>query len=425
MQFHSALQIQGDGIINGNLRVQIRYEFDEVHGPLFYFLEAVEKSPSSSDSTLPKSYSDDTRIRRAITLDQKIDVSNAELIGPDGTGKIADVWAQNPSYKTGVNDCNVFVRNMLQKLGASLPEDIDDIFANKLPDAAARGLVIEREVVPLIHKVQKGFGDYVEDRKDFIVDKIDASGNVRVTLTNEQFESELSERLTALQITKVGNTFKSLPGANYAGGIMFGGVSDVPDPPNPFGQYDLVPDTGTGAGIGDAPNDGSSAGEQPDDDFKNLACFGKKRAATDCGSSTQKLLSSDATDLTLARTDGKFQVITSFAEDVLRASGVAGLIGAASLVILDFSGGRYLAASLDLVSLTLATVSLFVAPPLIPITLGLSLLFAILPGIFEAKDPPKSNSPTTQIIQWTFFGDTGHTGELSSRFKECSDHFRQ
>jgi hypothetical protein len=121
----------------------------------------------------------------------------------------------------------------------------------------------------------------------------------------------------------------------------------------------------------------------------------------------------ESTDLVVARTEGETKIITSLGTGALETLGVtAAFLSAAVFVLLDFAEGQWKQATFALAGLGLGIgLDLAISGPIgAAVGLAATLLFAILPGIFDKKEPPRSNN-LTQIVQYAFFGDKDHTGE--------------
>ena len=127
--------------------------------------------------------------------------------------------------------------------------------------------------------------------------------------------------------------------------------------------------------------------------------------------------------IVLTRVNSIFRTVVSLSDDAQvagLAAGVAASLAAAVFIIIDFIEGQWQAATFAMSSILAGAVTdLMIGGP-VGVLAGaiVGTLFAILPGIFEAKQPPPSNS-VVQILQFAFFGDKDHTGNEACNAKRA------
>ncbi|KAL6712894.1 hypothetical protein ACLMJK_009606 [Lecanora helva] len=119
------------------------------------------------------------------------------------------------------------------------------------------------------------------------------------------------------------------------------------------------------------------------------------------------------TPVSMVRQQGVMQTISLISEEAALAAGLTVVAVAVAFVVVDFVDGSYVGGSLGVIGILAGTLlPLFIEGP-IGVLFGtvVALLFFMLPGFFGERKPelPSLNN-TTEIIQYTFFGQKDHTG---------------
>ena len=119
------------------------------------------------------------------------------------------------------------------------------------------------------------------------------------------------------------------------------------------------------------------------------------------------------TPVSMIRQQGIMQTISLVSQEAAMAAGITVVAAAAAFVIVDFVDGNYVGGSMGVIGILAASLlPLFIEGP-IGVLFGtvVALLFFLLPGMFGKRAPEKPPlNNTTEIIQYTFFGDASHTG---------------
>ena len=120
------------------------------------------------------------------------------------------------------------------------------------------------------------------------------------------------------------------------------------------------------------------------------------------------------TPVSMVRQQGIFQTVSVISQEAAFAAGITVIAAAVAFVIVDFVDGNYIGGSMGVVGLLAASILPLLIDNPIGVLFGtiVAMLFFILPGMFgggrRPEAPPLHN--TTEIIQYTFFGDSTHTG---------------
>ena len=155
---------------------------------------------------------------------------------------------------------------------------------------------------------------------------------------------------------------------------------------------------------------GSSAeGSTNDRSFSDTTSFDE----SDSWSSAATVSDDVETPVSMVRQQGTMQTISIISQEAAMAADIAVVAAAVTFVIIDFVDGNYIGGSMGVIGILAASLlPLFIEGP-IGVLFGtvVALLFFILPGVLGGKGhqaPPLHN--TTEIIQYTFFGQASHTG---------------
>ena len=119
------------------------------------------------------------------------------------------------------------------------------------------------------------------------------------------------------------------------------------------------------------------------------------------------------TPVSMIRQQGIMQTVSLISQEAALAAGITVIAAAVTFVIIDFVDGNYIGGSMGLIGTLAATLLPLLIDNPIGVIFGtvVGLLFFILPGVFGGKRPePPSLYNSTEIIQYTFFGDASHTG---------------
>ena len=118
------------------------------------------------------------------------------------------------------------------------------------------------------------------------------------------------------------------------------------------------------------------------------------------------------TKVTFVRQSGVFSSLSVISEETATILNELVRVVAVSICVVDFIDGNYVGGALGLVGVAFATIFPLIFDNPIGVIYGtlIALLFFILPGAFKSAPTPPPMNNNTQIIQYTFFGDKGHTG---------------
>lgn len=393
---HPSMEIVGDGVKNGNLRLEVVGPSGRMpaFGPLAldYGTGNPMVPPVSRDTV--------TSYVRAVKVGS-LAIDNKDIFDPaTGKGKMTDVWARNTLYNSKTKNCVNFVNDMLAELAVDRGEF--DIFWRYYQ----AGIFEQRSPgIP---------GDEFPNRP--VIGQYYAN-NERQMVAFDVSDANAPKMVSdAPAFTQDGRPFDTLDDIKAVAG------------PNPSPDMQTFIERAS-VDVGHiTPQDSAQVG-----DYAASLCTAPKRrrrsvsstslsrlrfapdnklrrrAASNCANA---LDISGRAEIALVRAESKVYTITSVAKSSLKAIGgpVGAAITAAAFVILDLINGQWAAAALGAVGGVVGFAAAFVGGP-VGILLGaaISLFFAIIPSLFDVKDPPPTSNPA-KIIQWTFFGDTGHTG---------------
>jgi hypothetical protein len=141
---HASLEVLGDGISNGNIRIEI-----DATGPAgFDFVVDVNDYGLGNPTDPPPSRFASNVYVRSIKVGS-VSLSNSDLLDQTGNGIVSEVWTTNPQYSTVTNNCIRLVSNLVDKLGLDPPPDVAQYFA----DAKNPLLMVTRYKMKLINNV--------------------------------------------------------------------------------------------------------------------------------------------------------------------------------------------------------------------------------------------------------------------------------
>lgn len=109
-------------------------------------------------------------------------------------------------------------------------------------------------------------------------------------------------------------------------------------------------------------------------------------------------------------------------------TGIAGALVSVAFIIMDFIHGNWVGAAISTVGLAIGAAALMIDilteafNPLAWIVAGFISFFAILPGMFEEQKKIPRSDDAQAIVQWSFFGDAGHTGLERCRASNATYH---
>ena len=359
------------------------------------------------------------------TLSQN--VTSRQFMRSYGAGLIFDVWAWAAeetagSYILGKADENVLCRVIIERLGLGNTEPakqfasiVDQWEAKvtikyKLPDAMT-GKVQGR----IMRMVTADTGEILDFQfKDLIAigpspSTESASEWVRTGtiegVANVQSSGELYQGI----YKKVFNT--ALRGVNAF-------LREALQPTDSVDSWQgcrplnsiLNQASSSSEGSGD---DSSSDGGSGDSDGSNgeSTTSSEESSAWDSGTTVRE--GSVDTPVSMVRQQGIMQTISVVSQEAAQAAGITVIAAAVTFVIIDFVDGNYLGGSMGVIGILAASIlPLFIEGP-VGVIIGtlVALLFFTLPGVFGKRHPaPAPLSNTTEIIQYTFFGDASHTG---------------
>ncbi|KAI9889731.1 MAG: hypothetical protein M1814_005030 [Vezdaea aestivalis] len=405
--YHAALEVQGDGVKNGNIRIEIDL-FDGLHDndPIRHAVRVRDYglgNPQDPPSTR-FAYNRYIKVFNVGTTQ----LSNEALLDTNGRGVVSEVWSPNRMYSTLTNNCIKLVGDVLTKMGVAHPPYLANVFAETnipLLMYSRHGRVVAQDVpVRLERYAPKGNPDGKEawafdvtDSKnpqllvhtqggnpigsvatiDSVVTGTDVNGDSRVLRTQQGFSDFFGRsRPTELYVDPPFNPFADTSGSQQS------------SPRNPF---DIPLDLG-----GD---------ERPS----------SSTSAFQASEKTSKLTVAGPAEIAVVRTGGVLKNVLSVAEKSATVLGIGGIIASSTFIILDIINGDFKAAAFAAagIALEIAGIALdLLATGPIGTIVGLvaGILFAILPGLISSyKSPAPTNNPA-QIIQFAYFGDKDHTG---------------
>ena len=461
---HASIEFQGDGTTQGSFRVRIVMA-NSLRG-LGYVVVGTDYG-ISNPATAPRSntvYSGEIEgglVTRVYQLGGTVQLSNDELLDSSGKGLISDLWAENPNYDLKENSANRFVQKIISKLGLKMGDDLVLALANgdsfyqtyignyqqsKAPvrliiyhasnyqlkegwdfdisDPANPTLLTHLEPGDPAPPVDRSKPGLMAKSLEYKL-KLDSGNLPTIEEGLEPPDAQLVGSLTPSDaLEAIGNIPPDVDMENGVSPALQSQVCPVYTDPDD-GHFILLDDAiTTTAPFPEAGPDDSGhliAGSyDPESDIEvNTACRLIARSSGiekrgECDDYSNRI-PGESTDVVMARTEGETKIIASLSSGALETLGVtAAVLSAALFVLLDFVEGQWKQATFSLAGLGLGLgLDLAISGPIGAVVgLAATLLFAILPGIFEKKEPPSSNN-LTQIVQYAFFGDKDHTGECS------------
>lgn len=118
------------------------------------------------------------------------------------------------------------------------------------------------------------------------------------------------------------------------------------------------------------------------------------------------------TKVTFVRQNGIFSTLSVISEETATILNELVRVAAIAICIVDFVDGNYVGGLLGLIGVAFASIlPIFLNNP-IGILYGtlIAILFFILPGVFRSGPTYAMTKNSTQVIQFSFFGDAKHTG---------------
>ncbi|KAI9893490.1 MAG: hypothetical protein M1814_006787 [Vezdaea aestivalis] len=353
--------------------------------------------------------------REVRELPEKVSVTNTQLINPENAkGIVADLWGQNNIYHLLDNNCNDFVTKLCGKLGLTLPESYTQSFQEQVEFYRSIGYGSNFKNVPLAWRT--GRHHFAPDEEFDVNNHYDVSDPSNPKLLRAAgFQSPVND-VDFLAESKETVTFRGIKSGMKdffkSATSCFRSPPEVLPVENPFANGPQYSDSSsTSSAIHDDANSEILGSCERGGVRARSDGLDRRAACTSDQEKYQQLKQAGSKELVTTRTTGKFSAVAIFDNPAVRAAGVVGMVAAVAFIIIDFIAGDYKAVAWGLASLAVGVVtSLLIAGP-VGIVIGalLGALFAILPGLFDAKADPPSNNPA-QIIQYASFGDKDHTG---------------
>ncbi|KAI9673996.1 MAG: hypothetical protein M1817_002202 [Caeruleum heppii] len=345
---HSAVHLSGTSV-DGPLRVELLKP-----SPWEWAVRALDWGPENSDKPIAPT---SKRYHRKLFELGYVDLRNADIIDPaTGKGLLLDTWTEDPVFRPGSNDCNKLAQRLVAGMNLQIPEAARPLLAQAAEFGVRQALGVRRDALPLF--------------SERIVEWGNSAPHTRIEF---DIEDPRQPRL----------------------------VAALPSEPSP----EILAETprqsiGNDAPLSRLPSPFAELAEDP---------WERVSTASDSELAAQRYSSRDL--VFLARTHGATSLVSIALERTLRVAGVAGFIAAPAFIILDIVRGEWRTAAIGAVGLAAGVASaLAIAGPIGWVFGGVvSLFFAILPGLFDLKEPPSPRN-VTQIIQWAMFGDKDHTG---------------
>lgn len=322
---------------------------------------------------------------------------NKDFLDPaSGAGLVADAWATDAVYRTGVPDVNEAVQligKLLQAMNLTIPSDATANFHLSNRWHAEIAHTVNTDLVDLYHDYADSENNGTAIRAKFTVNETIVRP-IRTPFSGPEFPPELSES----------------PSINFA-----------KLPPIPQGFYLSLPEYDLESAILQAA--AVKAAKLP----TNANPGSSPNAPTMEQGSSPKAPTTDlqvGRAATLSRIAGTATAINVIAKSTVAATGLAGVALGASIIILDFIHGKWVGGSFGLLGLGVGlAIGLLDAGPIGWIVGGIvAAFFAILPGLFAKKYDPGQIDQPEKIIQWTMFGDRDHTGNEACRANNATYH---
>lgn len=322
---------------------------------------------------------------------------NKDLLDPSsGAGLIADAWAKDAEYRTGVPNVNEAVQligNLLQSMNLTVPNDASANFhlSNRWHAEIAR--TVKTTLTDLYYDFADSENNGTATRAKFTLNETIVEP-IRHLFSGPEYAPELSESpsIDSAKLPPIPQGFYlSLPEYDLEQAILQAGIAKA-------------------AKLQSPPDSRSSPNSPTVDDASS-----PKAPTTDLAAGRAA---------TLSRVSGQVTALNVIAKQTVAATGLAGIALGASIVVLDFVHGNWVGGGFGALGLGVGlAIGLLDAGPIGWIVGGLvAAFFAILPGLFEKKYDPGQVDQTDKIIQWTMFGDRDHTGNEACRANNATYH---
>ena len=143
--YHTSIEIQGDGVTNGNIRIEVDINPDSALSTfdLEHVVHVKDYGTGSSQAAPVTRFAPNDRFIKVYPVGT-VQINNADLLDTTGKGIVTDVWSPNRVYSTVNNNCIMLVGNLLGKLGIQPPAAIAGVFCRN------------RELCSNVHETRQG-----------------------------------------------------------------------------------------------------------------------------------------------------------------------------------------------------------------------------------------------------------------------------
>ena len=389
---HSELHITGTAT-DGPLRLSIS-SFDHV-----FFAKVMDWTTANSNQPLganSKAYN----ARRIVPLGST-GVTNEAIFDPStGNGLVLDAIRSDfeDGYASGVKGCIAFARSMSSRLGLTVPSDTEAYLAKAQTILSRSIWAVSQERLPVMYQQLTGWKDSTKPpQRAFYAQAFDDKDQLSLKQAEGPFESD-GDPIIPEQSSEWGKWLANV--MEYTDEHSLG---LDPDPVlQPWDEF--------------APNQQTLSSELSNlekADPKLSVESGEVSTTTPEQVPVQDMLPDRA--VALARTGGSLSNIPLFTSELVagitKTIGVVAALAGPAFIILDLVEHNWVGAGFGIAGLVAGVAaSLAIAGPLGWFVGGLvTALFAILPSLVNYKAPP-SITNVVQILQYSMFGDAGHTG---------------
>ena len=363
---HSMVHISGTAT-DGPLRIQV-YQFER--NPTSMAIQVVDWGAENSNQKIGLKSNAPTRTRMIWKLDGGTKLANAQLADPKtGKGAVLDTYARSPGYTLGTNDCNTFVKNLVEHLGLDAGPEFGDVY-RRSAEWNSQGNIHAPEIELHLERVAQWNKDMVNPVTEFTL------------------ENPASPR------------FHDTTDPSDPRYVPWGEQIKVPDamnlPPSPF---DTTPPT-----LPDVEANPLQSSGQHD-----VCLRGLDRRCGAPQANSPKTISN-------LRMNGILSEISVITKELATAASIVGAALAPAFIILDFLNGEAVGGAFGAVGLTLGVAASLFEGPVGWVMAAIGIMFSILPAHAPGGGhnyPERDNAQ--RIIQYAMFGDAEHTGNEKCR----------